>query len=1594
MLGAGPGSVRMQKNPSSLRKKAKQSNYAELEKLAKKHNEEFHEITAFQAGVDKSGDARADDAGAMRLIQQAFELRRKYQAMPTQTDEVAFITKGKALQDTADCGSPTVMGPLMSSSADVSPSGSPVNAVFSMPSYSEFVSDLELLQAFVGNGPVHSVCHARLRLLEEKFELHKISNSSLESQANQFDDKDFMSIMKADVCNQLASGMSPAKLLECVRGKLKNSPDVEVQDDRTLKELFDELGITADNVTLDKLGVQAPDDEWGGGVHDELMGTGQQPSELGEVHSIFLSHRNYMDGVYFAELVRGVFQTAKEDCVLIEPRVPICGQSSDEFSKLATWAAKHSLLDDGAMWAIQIPARSWSRGRWHHTERAGSVCDWNAPTPGGLQRATSIRGGFGMPSTAVMPGTSPTPGAIVPAPAASGRRVSRQGRRASAALSEPIPVLPDYQAFLDNIFAPVLRASEDPEGHPELAQFLEHVGVFAIGGDERTEVAPGSSADRIPSTWTDDGEPPYHWQMFYIAFEINRINNVRREKGLNSFRLRPVAGEGFEATLPLMASYLLAHGITNCVRLAKMPPLEYLYYLWQIGISLSFIGANRYHTPFHRNPMITHFRRGLNVCLCSGEPLRTHSTGGPLIEEYSLFQKTFQLSTTDISEMARNSVLQSTFPHECKCSALGERYWLQGSDGNDPDRTNVADMRMNFRGRVLATEMSKILGQDLEARDESWQLSDEAAAVTEPHSFTRVRVTNLHVLQDSQERRYAAQVISEAVELRFKYLPRKTPEEMVQHEEHMVRALQSGDIAPLLHGRGEVQMLDGVLTLTNRQGASLLPFINHIEFLSDYDWLLEMINTGNVQQLAETRLKTLLTMFQIHKSMNSSLEGKTTGDFYSCAKVDNHIHMAAGMSSKELLEFIQEKVRRQGDDIVSFKSNKTQTLDEVYRSLGIDINSLTVDDLDVMADSDQLFHRFDRFNDKYNPLGSPALRECFLKTDNFMAGRYFAELCKRVLDRVAADGYYTELRLSIYGRKDDEWDKLARWAVENNVERPCNRWLIQVPRIYHVFRKQKMVQNFGQVLRNIFAPLWQVSVDPRSNWQLHIFLKSVAGFDSVDNEKITDAPWTINTPVPDTWDTEQNPPYAYWLYYMYANLQTLNQFRRERGLTTFTLRPHCGESGAPQHLAVAFLLADGINHGINLRKSMTLQYLYYLTQLPVSCSPLSNNALFLPLQKNPFPQLFNAGLNITLSTDDPLQFHLTQESLIEEYSIAAKLWKHTTTDLVEMARNSMLMSGFPYSIKANVLGPLYMLSSSNGNQRYKSRLSDIRVSFRYETLDQETRLLAQLSASEEGFPACFSSKCEEEELITRFALSGGLTPTLQAAIDHSGTQSQKKSGQDTARSSRRQSGRELLPLQGQKLAPLPSPATGAGRRISAQQQYAMYFQQHSGAPAPARLAWPPSPHSGPSMATGAAASPSASTAHMSGHAGAFNTPDRRRSAPGGHKAGRPVCVDAGAVRKAASGIRVSLVNAAAGEGTIIMRTRCAPESDAPSDKRWESLRQCITRILTEELPEYAAQGFAVLSRDRMLLRQWEPCIDEEGEVVVRLTPHTARQSAP
>jgi AMP deaminase len=402
------------------------------------------------------------------------------------------------------------------------------------------------------------------------------------------------------------------------------------------------------------------------------------------------------------------------------------------------------------------------------------------------------------------------------------------------------------------------------------------------------------------------------------------------------------------------------------------------------------------------------------------------------------------------------------------------------------------------------------------------------------------------------------------------------------------------------------------------------------------------------------------------------------------------------------------------------------TLTEVFKELNLTKYDLSVDKLAMHADRNT-FHRFDKFNDKYNPIGSSVLRDIFIKTDNDINGEFFAEIIKEVTSDLEESKYTNaELRLSIYGRNIKEWDKLAEWAVKNKMYSPNNRWIIQIPRLYDIFKANKLIENFGQIIYNIFMPLFEVTNDPSSHPYLHQFLYHVSGFDSVDDESKPEREmFNKKTPVPEEWSSDQNPPYVYYIYYTHANLQILNNLRRERKMNTFNFRPHCGEAGSVNHLVAAFMLAENINHGLVLRKVPVLQYLFYLCQIGIAMSPLSNNSMFLNYIKNPFYEYHSIGLNVSLSTDDPLQFHFTKEPLMEEYSIATQVWKLTPVDMCELARNSVVMSGFPNWVKKHWLGTRYKQEGIKGNDVKRTNIPHIRVAYRYDTWTYELNLIVE-----------------------------------------------------------------------------------------------------------------------------------------------------------------------------------------------------------------------------------------------------------------------------
>ncbi|KAJ7999120.1 hypothetical protein DPEC_G00212110 [Dallia pectoralis] len=516
-----------------------------------------------------------------------------------------------------------------------------------------------------------------------------------------------------------------------------------------------------------------------------------------------------------------------------------------------------------------------------------------------------------------------------------------------------------------------------------------------------------------------------------------------------------------------------------------------------------------------------------------------------------------------------------------------------------------------------------------------------------------------------------------------------------------------------------------------------LPYPVLKEYIADMNVMMALIINGPVKSFCYRRLQYLSSKFQMHILLNEMKELAAQKkvphrDFYNIRKVDTHIHASSCMNQKHLLRFIKRAMKKYPGEIVHMERGQGQTLMEVFENMNLTAFDLSVDTLDMHADRNT-FHRFDKFNAKYNPIGESILREIFIKTDNHIEGKYFGHIIKEVMSDLEESKYQNvELRLSIYGRSRDEWDKLAQWAVKHQVYSENVRWLIQVPRLFDVYRSKKQLANFQEMLENIFMPLFEATINPQSHPELHLFLPHVVGFDSVDDEsKPEHHIFNMDSPPPDCWTEEDNPPYSYYLYYTYANMTVLNHLRRRCGFPTFVLRPHCGEAGPVHHLVSGYMLSENISHGLLLRKAPVLQYLYYLAQIGIAMSPLSNNSLFLSYHRNPLPEYLSRGLMVSLSTDDPLQFHFTKEPLMEEYSIATQVWKLSSCDMCELARNSVLMSGFSHKAKSYWLGPTYGKEGPESNDIRRTNVPDIRVAYRSETLLEELNLITHAVRSKE-----------------------------------------------------------------------------------------------------------------------------------------------------------------------------------------------------------------------------------------------------------------------
>ncbi|WP_371408694.1 adenosine deaminase [Micromonospora zamorensis] len=121
--------------------------------------------------------------------------------------------------------------------------------------------------------------------------------------------------------------------------------------------------------------------------------------------------------------------------------------------------------------------------------------------------------------------------------------------------------------------------------------------------------------------------------------------------------------------------------------------------------------------------------------------------------------------------------------------------------------------------------------------------------------------------------------------------------------------------------------------------------------------------------------------------------------------------------------------------------------------------------------------------------------------------------------------------------------------------------------------------------------------------------------------------------------------------------------------------PHAGETTGPQTIwdALNELGAERIGHGISAAQDPELLTHLAERQIGMEICPTSNvrTRAVSSLDEHPLPQLVEAGLLVTINSDDPPMFGTT---LNDEYAVAARLLGAGREGLAGLARNAVTAS--------------------------------------------------------------------------------------------------------------------------------------------------------------------------------------------------------------------------------------------------------------------------------------------------------------------------------
>ena len=131
---------------------------------------------------------------------------------------------------------------------------------------------------------------------------------------------------------------------------------------------------------------------------------------------------------------------------------------------------------------------------------------------------------------------------------------------------------------------------------------------------------------------------------------------------------------------------------------------------------------------------------------------------------------------------------------------------------------------------------------------------------------------------------------------------------------------------------------------------------------------------------------------------------------------------------------------------------------------------------------------------------------------------------------------------------------------------------------------------------------------------------------------------------------------------------------------------HAGETAGPESVwgALRELKADRIGHGLHAAEDPELVRYLADRQIPVEICITSNvlTGCCAAAGDHPVRKLFDAGVLVTLNTDDPDMFHTT---LAREYQVAQQVFGFTDDELRRLAQNSFRASFLPDDKKREYL---------------------------------------------------------------------------------------------------------------------------------------------------------------------------------------------------------------------------------------------------------------------------------------------------------------------